>query len=191
MDKGLVEIRHERSVKDFPFLRLEDDEYVEFAFKRSRASLFLILGGLGFGLIVILLAFLFGLIGQQSLDEMGIKFLYIILGSSTAAIVIASIISIFIYQRNRLFITNKHVIQMVMDSPISSSMNMIDLQSVEDVSFHQNYIVEKLFGFGVFRLSTVGDETTYTFKDSDITGDELKAVSRLVTEAKHQKAIDD
>ena len=32
MDNNLAKIRHERSVKDFPGLKLEDDEYVEFAF---------------------------------------------------------------------------------------------------------------------------------------------------------------
>ena len=36
MDEGLGKIRHDRSVKDFPFLKLEDDEYVEFAFKRAK-----------------------------------------------------------------------------------------------------------------------------------------------------------
>ena len=33
MDEGLAKIRHARSTKDFPYLKLEDDEYVEFAFK--------------------------------------------------------------------------------------------------------------------------------------------------------------
>ena len=58
MDEGLTRIRHERSVKDFPFLELEENEYVEYAFKRARIWLNLILGGLGAGLIFILLAFL-------------------------------------------------------------------------------------------------------------------------------------
>ena len=39
MDEGLVKIRNARSRKDFPFLKLEDDEYVEFAFKRTHICL--------------------------------------------------------------------------------------------------------------------------------------------------------
>ena len=35
MDEGLAKIRHDRSKKDFPFLKLDDDEYVEFAFSRA------------------------------------------------------------------------------------------------------------------------------------------------------------
>ena len=89
-----------------------------------------------------------------------------------------------IYNGNRLFITNKHAIQMVMNSPMSTSVNVIDLQSVEDASFRQDGLLQKMFGYGTFRLSTVGEETTYTFPYSDIKSNELKAVSKLITEAK-------
>lgn len=184
MDQGLARIRHERSIKDFPFLKLEDGEYVEFAFKRARIWLNLILGGLSAGLIFILLAFLLTLMGQDSLDATGISFLYILLGSLLAAVVIAGVFTLMVYKGNRLFITNKHVIQMVMESPMASSYNMIDLQSIEDTSFSQDGVFQKIFGYGTFRLSTVGEETTYTFKKSDITNDELKAVSKLITNAK-------
>ena len=190
MDEGLVRIRHERSVKDFPFLELEDNEYVEFAFRRARVWLNLIFGGLAAGLIFILLAFLLTLLGQDSLDGIGISFLYIILGSLLAAVIIAGLFTIMVYRGNRLFITNKHVIQLIMLSPMANSTNMIDLQSIEDTSFSQNGIIQKIFGYGTFRLSTVGEETTYTFKKSDITQEELRAVSKLITTAKKPKDQD-
>ena len=184
MDEGLAKVRHERSVKDFPNIRLDENEYVEFAFKRARASIMLIVGGLAAGLIVILLSFLLVILYQPDLDEMGVKFLMVILAALTGAIFIAMLIAIFIYNRNRLFITNKHVIQLITTSLTASSDNYIDLASIEDVSFHQNRITEKIFGYGTLRLATVGDETTYTFKDSDVTQTEITAISKLVTEAK-------
>lgn len=190
MDEGLARIRHERSVKDFPFLKLEDNEYVEYAFKRAKIWLHLILGGLGAGLIFILLAFLLVLMGQDTLDGVGISFLYIILGSLVAAVFIAGIFTMIVYNGNKLFITNKHVIQMIMVSPLSSSFNMIDLSSIEDTSFSQDGILQKMFGYGTFRLSTVGEETTYTFKKSDITTEEVKAISKLVTSAKSRDEKD-
>ena len=55
-----------------------------------------------------------------------------------------------------------------MDSPVSNSVNIIDLISIEDASFKQDSLMQKLFNYGTFRLSTVGDETTYTFKYSDV-----------------------
>jgi hypothetical protein len=73
---------------------------------------------------------------------------------------------------------------MVMLSPMANSLNMIDLSSIEDTSFSQAGVVQKIFGYGTFRLSTVGDETTYTFKKSDITPEEVKAVAKLVSSAK-------
>lgn len=185
MDEGLARIRHERSMKDFPFLELEDNEYVEYAFRRAKIWLHLILGGLAAGLIFILLAFLLVLLGQDTLDGIGISFLYVMLGAMVAAVFLAAIFTMMVYRGNRLFITNRHVIQMVMLSPLSSSFNMIDLSSIEDTSFSQDGIWQKMFGYGTFRLSTIGDETTYTFKKSDITTEELKAISKLVSKAKN------
>lgn len=184
MDEGLTKIRHARSKKDFPFLKLEEGEYVEFAFRRSRLCLLAIFGGVAAGLALILLVFLLVLLGQDALDEMGRNFMYIILTCLVAAAVLIGFVALMVYRGNRLFITNKRVIQMVMKSPVATSVNMIDLPSIEDASFHQNGLLQKIFRYGTFRLSTVGDETTYTFPYSDISPSELKAVSKLITEAK-------
>ena len=191
MDEGLVGIRHARSVKDFPHLKLEEDEYVEFAFRRSRICLFAIFGGVAVGLIIILLAFLLVLLGQSMIDDMGRHFLYIILTTLVAVALLIGIVALMVYNGNRLFITNKHAIQMTMTSPVATSVNVIDLQSIEDASFRQDGLLQKLFRYGTFRLSTVGDETTYTFPYSDVSPSELKAVSKLITDAKKSAKKED
>ena len=190
MDESLAKIRHDRSKKDFPGLNLEDDEYVEFAFRRAKVCLMMILGGTAFGLGAVLLAFLLIILAQPMLDDTGRHFLFIILFALVAAAVIIGLFSLMIYRGNRLYITNKHVIQMVMDSPVSTSTNIIDLSSVEDASFRQDGIMQKMFGFGTFRLATIGDETTYTFKNSDISSSELKAVTKLITSAKKSRRFE-
>lgn len=184
MDEGLARIRHERSKKDFPFLELEENEYVEYAFKRAKNWLHLILGSLSAGLIIILLMFLLVLMGQDSIDKIGVSFLYTILGALVVAVLLAGSFTMMVYRGNRLFVTNKHVIQMIMTSPLSNSVNMIDLSSIEDTSYSRNGFMQQMFGYGTFRLSTIGDETTYTFKYSDITTEEVRAISKLVTDAK-------
>ena len=184
MDQNLVKIRHERSLKDFPNLRLEDDEYVEFAFSRARICLLMILCGTAGGLIFILLAFLLILIGQSMLDDMGRNFLLIILFALLAAAVLTGLVALRVYRGNKLYITNKHVTQFVMNSLVSGSINIIDLASVEDVSFRQDSLLQKLFHYGTLRLSTVGDETTYTFKYSDISASDIRAVTKLISESK-------
>lgn len=187
MDEGLAKIRHERSAKDFPFLDLAEDEYVEFAFSRAKICLFLTYAGLGAGLIIVVLAFLIGFLGQGNLDAMGRNFMFMILATLFAATVIAAIFATIVYRGNRLFITNKRVIQKIVLSPVAHSTNMVDLGSVEDVSFAQNGILQTLFHYGTFRLSTVGDETTYSFKYSDISPKDVKTISKMVTDAKEDK----
>lgn len=190
MDEGLAKIRHARSKKDFPFLKLEDDEYVEFAFSRAKVCLFLIFGGVAGGLALILFAFLMIILGQNMIDEMGRNFMYIILACLIVTALLIGAVAFAVYRGNRLFLTNKHAIQMVMKSPMATSVNVIDLPSIEDASFHQNGLMQKIFGYGTFRLSTVGDETTYTFQYSDIAPEELRAVSKLITEAKGKEKKD-
>ena len=191
MDEGLNKIRHERSKKDFPSLKLEDDEFVEFAFTRAKIYIFMVLMAIACGAALVLMILLFSLLQQSMLDEMGRNFLRIILAAIVIAAVLASIIALYVYRGNKLFITNKRVIQMVMISPVATSFNIIDLTSVEDASFSQNGLLQKLLHYGTFRLATVGDETTYTFKYSDISPTELREVSKLISEAKKKKKGDE
>ncbi len=80
---------------------------------------------------------------------------------------------------------------MIMLSPVATSLNIIDLTSVEDASFSQNGILQKLLHYGTFRLAPVGDETTYTFRYSDVSPSALKEVSKLISEAKKKKKGDE
>ena len=191
MDENLANIRHERSKKDFPMLTLEDDEYVEYAFKRASVCLMLIMAGTGIGVIIILLGFLLVLLGQSMIDEMGKKFLFIMLFALFASVIVIRIVALKTYRGNRLFITNQRVIQLLMTSLVSSSVNAIDLTGVEDVSFHQDGIMPRIFHYGTLRLATVGDETTYTFKYSDITPEDMKAISKMITDAKKRHRRND
>lgn len=187
MDENLVRIRHERSKKDFPFLTLEDDEYVEFAFTRAKICYMMIIAMVAGGLILLLFLFLMVLLGQSSLDTMGRNFMYMILLTLVVAALLTGVVATMVFRGNRLYITNKHAIQLIMKSPVVRSVNIIDLSSIEDASFHQNGILQTMFHYGTFRLSTVGDETTYTFPFSDIAPSELKAVSKLISAAKEKK----
>lgn len=184
MDENLAKIRHERSKKDFPGLSLEDNEYVELSFRRARICLLMIIGGMAFGVIVILLATLLTLLGQSMLDEMGKNFLFIILFALLVASLIMGIVALMIYNGNRLYVTNRRVIQLLMNSLVSSSVNAIDLTSIEDVSFHKDGILQQVFKYGTLRLATVGDETTYTFKYSDVSSEDLETISNIITKAK-------
>ena len=187
MDGNLAKIRHERSKKDFPGLSLEEGEFVEFAFSRAKIILMMIMVGMALGVIVVLLVFLIALLNQEVIDVMGQKFLFIILLALLAASVIMGLIALTTYRGNKLYVTNKRVIHLMINSLVSSSTNTIDLISVEDVSFHQNGLLQRILHYGTLRLSTIGDETTYTFKYSDISPEDLETVSELISKAKKDK----
>lgn len=188
MDEGLVKIRHARSKKDFPFLELEDNEYVEFAFSRAKFCLVMIFGGVTIGLVLLLMAFLMALSQPAGiLGDTGRQFAFIILACLIVADLLIGVVALVVYRGNRLFVTNEHVIQTVMKSPVATSVNVIDLPSIEDVSFHQDGLTQRIFRYGTFRLSTIGDETTYTFAYSDVAPEDLRAVSKIITEAKEKK----
>lgn len=184
MDESLTNIRHERSKKDFPKLSLEDGEYVEFAILRAKICIFLIWGAALIAFLILALAFTLVNAGQTYLDDMGKSFVYIILFALLAATILAGFIASMVYHGNKLFITNRRVIQLVMNSPVSTSVNIIDLSSVEDVSFRQDGLLQKLFGYGTLRLATVGDETTYTARFVNIAPADLNSITKLVSAAK-------
>ena len=191
MDENLVKIRHARSEKDFPFLKLEDDEYVEFAFKRAKICYMLIFGAVAGGLAIILFAFLVVLLGQASIDASGRNFMYILLVLLIIIGLIFGAVAVSVFKGNQMFVTNKHVIQLIVKSPLVKSVNIIDLPSVEDASFNKAGFLQAFFNYGTFRLSTVGDETTYTFPYSDISQKDLNAVSKLITAAKENLKKED
>ena len=115
------------------------------------------------------------------------KYLYILIGLAYFIIILATIVSHIVYRDNKMYITNKRAIQQVRTSLFSGSTNIIDLQRIEDVSFHQKGFFDTVFNVGTLRMATVGEETTYTFTLLDTPHDEVALISKLVTES-HRKA---
>lgn len=192
MKKELVRLRHARSKKDFPDITLEEDEYVELAIRRSKIGLVFIWLGvlLGFAaLTAALILFAFGGISSSMfrINATSKHYLYIMIFSLYAVLILVGIVATITYASNKLYITNKRAIQMTMTSLFSKSTNVIDLVSIEDVSFKQNGIFEHIFQLGTIRMSTVGDETTYTFKYINTPRDELDTITHLVHTTKNRK----
>lgn len=184
MKKDLVRLRHARSTKDFPGLKLESDEYVELSIKRSPVGLILIWTGeaIGFLFLVILLI----LVSQgnnaiiSNLPGSGKTFIYFIIYILIGVMLIAGLICTHVHRGNTLYITNHRAIQNSVDTLMSKSTNVVELSKIEDVSFHQKGLFEYLFKLGTIRMSTIGDESTYTFRLVDTPTDELEIISHLI-----------
>ena len=192
MDESLANICHERSKKDFPALKLEDGEYVEFAFSRAKICYLLIWGCVAGIAVLITALFMFLFMTQPEINTMGNNFLAFLVITIIAFAFIAGLIATKVFSCNKLFITNRRAIQFIMVSPVVTSKNVIDLSSIEDASFRQTSIIQKLFKIGTLRLSTVGDETTYTLQYVEVIGgDELNSITKLIRSNKNTKKDED
>lgn len=184
MNKTLEELRHARSKKDFPFLTLEEGEYVELIITRTKYSLFFI----WFTAIVTLLILLLILILLPK--ETGNAVMSTPAGIGSFITPLFLILFIFIvgvafvatkvHFGNKLFVTNKRIIQLTETGLFAKSTNVIELSRIEDVSFKQIGIIQTIFHYGTIRMSTVGDETTYTFPFVDTPTDEIQTISHLI-----------
>lgn len=191
MRSDLAKLRHARSKKDFPDISLEENEYVVLKIKRSSIIPVLVWTG------VILAAIFFIALnimiastnnaGMFTMNDSSRGFFSIIIDIVFGVVLIAALISMNVYSNNRLFVTNKRIIQQAQASLFASSTNVIDLVSIEDVSFKQSGIVEHLLKVGTLRMSTIGEETTYTFKYVDTPIDELETITHLVHVEKQEK----
>lgn len=162
--------KHKESLKKYPHLNLTKGEYVISAIKRHPIGLIQI-WAVVFALII---AFggLFGLLftsdgadgvlasfgGDEALTTglmaMTALFVLILLGGMAAT---------YIYERNRFYLTNESVIQEIQISLFSRHEQTVNLSNIEDASFKQNGILQHMLNYGMIRLSTEGDETTYRF----------------------------
>ena len=180
-------LRHNRSKKDFPFLSLEPDEYVALSISRSKYGLILIwfaeiVGFLALTLVLIILdspATLApaGFASPVSLIRPVIFALYFVL-------ILTGLIGTKVYLSNKLYITNRRAIQISSNALFHESTNIIELSRIEDVSFTNSGLFDAIFHIGTIRMSTVGDETTYTFPFVDTPRDEIDLITHLVHENK-------
>ena len=185
MKNYLVRLRHARSAKDFPGLKLEDNEYVELAIRRSKIGLILIWAAQAVGILLLILALVLLMTSGETSQIFSIggsakSFLYLVIYILIGVILLVGLIGSHVYKGNTLFVTNKRLIHKNITSLFASSTNIIDLVSIEDVSFTQSGIFEYAFRLGTMRMSTVGNETTYTFKYIDTPTDELEVITHLV-----------
>lgn len=187
MKEDLVNLHHARSQQDFPELKLEDDEFVELAFRRSRIGVVGIWASIIVGALVLTLTLvIFGGI-NRGVDGFVKQYMITLLGALYIVLPLIGLVLTKVYNGNKFYVTNRRVIQIEQTSLFAKSKNIIELISVEDVSFKQSGLTQYIFRYGTLRLATVGDETTYTFKFFEKPDDELDKITHLVHNAKELK----
>lgn len=194
MKAELSKIKHAQSAKQYPEIDLHKDEYVVLEMKRAKIGIALIWAIVV--LCVILLSVVIIVIASTGeatntlfpFNGEAIKYLRMIILLFYVTIFAGGFIGQTIYTTNRMYITNKRAIQKIRVSLFANQTQIIELSKIEDVSFRQNSILDHILQIGTLRMSTVGDETTYTFNMLETPRDEVAVISQLVYAAHHPNA---
>jgi uncharacterized integral membrane protein len=173
-----VKAKHAISVKDYPRLDLEDDEYVVADTKRSVIGLVYIWAG------VIVVAILFIIFAQfifMSTASIEIKVLF---GVCTYVGVLAAAafghLICWVYRNNFFITTNQRVVMRLQRTPFSRIVQSIELEHIEDVSYRREGFLQTVLDYGMIRASTVGDEHTYEFTFVGHPAEQIRPITRIV-----------
>jgi len=161
-----IKQRHEESRKKYPHLNLSEGEFVILSVKRHPIGLVQI-----WGIALMLIAAMISLVvsfmisqpdnGLQSSNMMP---LILTVTALLSVLVLAGAgVAAYVYNRNRFYLTNESVIQELQNGLFSKREQTVSLGSIEDASYFQTNLIASMFNYGLIRLSTVGDETTYRF----------------------------
>ena len=161
--------RHQDSKRKYPRLNLSQGEYVIEVVDRHPIGLFGIWAAAG--IVILVLVILMALIsgGALTSDLSGQPTVPIVVLAIPAILIsflvlIFAFVASYVYTANRFYLTNESVIQHIQNSLFSKREQTVSLANVEDASFSQDGIVPHLLDYGMIRLSTQGDETTYRFQ---------------------------
>jgi hypothetical protein len=162
-----INLKHARSMTDYPGVSLGDDEYVIVAVLRHPIG-FVTPIAIGAFLISIVLIILFNYdLIAQSLQLTG--------GAANPATIILPVVILiglvilvtyavcYVYNNNKLFLTNNNVILKTQLAPFAEREQIVGLANIEDVSYSQSGIIQKLFDYGSIQLTIEGYGTVYKF----------------------------
>ena len=172
------------AIKDF---KLEPGEKIILDISRSKLGLITVWGSSVFLVLVIgiVMAIVFSLdAASLPFDSVIRTSLIIAFIALIIAAIVFGIVGTVVYCLNHLYVTDKRIIQIVVPSIFGKSVNVVELSRIEDVSFKKNGILDYILHMGTLRMSTVGDETTYTFPFTDTPTDEVETIARLVQKNK-------
>lgn len=127
-----------------------------------------------FGIIAVYLLCLFGIVSAffvitiflpASFGESAQVYSIIAIISLIVGIflVIAMVVATSVYKQSRLTVTSKNVVQIVQNGVFTREISQISLANVEDVTSIQKGILAQIFGYGVVKIETAGEQVNFVF----------------------------
>ncbi len=170
MSPELIELRHNRSVEQYPDLGLEDSD-CEFVIREVNRSPVGVIAIWAIDVLVIIgfLAFWIMMFYNQdklistATGEPIISFSVLSVAILAFAI-IASLLTwvmVGVYKANRIIMTSERVIQHIAKGLFDRKTQSVDYNNIEDVSYHKLGIIQSILDLGNVKMSTIGEESTY------------------------------
>jgi Bacterial membrane flanked domain. len=168
---------HDRSVYDYPDIHFSPTEYVVIDVERSilglvRIWLVAFVAFFALSVTTFVLAYMSPVDARGNIMMIG---LMLALGSFIGGVIAARV-----FKANYFIITNERVFAHIQISPFSQLSQNVELEHIEDCSYHQNGLLQTIFNYGSIRLSTVGDEHTYKFTFVDKPAEQFKIINSVV-----------
>ncbi len=154
--------KHQESKAKYPDLNLSAGEFVLLDVRRHWIGMAMsVLIGMIMAVVIIAMLILYPEIAPTDFPSVTVFLLPALL--LLVLVAIGCYVPVWVYYANRFYVTNESVIENIQISLFAHRTQTIGLGSIEDVSFSQNGILQYMLGYGTIRMSTVGDEDTYTF----------------------------
>jgi hypothetical protein len=190
-----VQVKHNNSKAQYPFLNLSAGEYVIVEVRRHPIGLVI---PLFLGTFLILIAFLTLAFYPEIINSLQLTgplanagALIVPILAFVTLVALGMFIAYYVYVKNKFFLTNESVIQEIQISLFSRLEQTVSLANIEDASFTQSGILQQLFDYGDIRLSTEGDETTYRFSYVASPKDHIATLNNAVEAFKNGRPVDD
>ena len=187
--------KHEESKRLYPFLNLSEGEFVLMRIRRHPIGLFiptsitaLVLVLLSVGLVLVPDFYS----SQTTTTFIDMPPITTVIGGILLLMLFAGLlggIAIWVYLQNQFFLTNESVIQEIQHGLFSRHEQTVSLGSIEDASFKQYGILPHIFGYGLMRLSTEGEETTYRFNYVENPKEQIAIVNNAVESFKNGRPV--
>jgi hypothetical protein len=169
---------HAISVHDYPKLDLDENEYVLIDVARTRliptiAHIIAIAGYVVFTVIAYI-----DMSGFPDPSNRGLFSVICLL--MTVLLAIICYVSVWVYRRNRMIVSNQRIFSEIQQTLFSYRMQSIELEHIEDLSYSQVGIWANFFDYGSIRFSTVGNEHTYELAFVDSPERQIKIIKKAV-----------
>lgn len=192
-DPRVIKARHDQSVKTYPEITVDEDEYVVLSMRRH--SLGYLLNIIFSSIIAVFLISAWIIIcflpNPFPIPANFKPQLSLIFGSITVLLILITYINYVVYRANRLIITNERAIQWISNTIMNQKKQVINLEAIEDISYSREGILQHLFDYGTVRLSTIGDESTYTFPFAPNPDKKAEFLSDVVESARENQMLSD